>query len=41
VQGECNVTGSKPFSMPQKKRLRKKTKIEADKYDKWVNTEDS
>jgi hypothetical protein len=35
-KGECNVTEGKPFSMPQKKKHRKKTKTEVDKSDKCV-----
>jgi hypothetical protein len=32
-EGECNVTGEKPFSMSQKRRIRKKTKTEVDEFN--------
>jgi hypothetical protein len=32
-EGECNVTGGKPFSMSQKRRIRKITKTEENGFN--------
>jgi hypothetical protein len=36
MEGKCNVTAGKSYSLPQKKRLRKKTEPEVGKFDKFV-----
>jgi hypothetical protein len=33
TEGECNITGGKPFSMSQKRRIRKITKIEENGFN--------